>query len=120
MTNKKKIIINVVIIVSILVISVAVLLGVNLGREDGAGVVVRVDGKEVASYSLAIDGTYKLNGGTNTLCIKDGKAWLIYATCPDKLCVKQGKISKTGQTITCLPNKLTITVKGADDFVELG
>ena len=41
------------------------------------------------------------------------------ANCPDKLCVKQGKISKDGETITCLPNKVTVTVYGEDDFVEL-
>ena len=28
-------------------------------------------------------------------------------------CVKQGKIDQTGETITCLPNRLTVTVYGA-------
>ena len=59
------------------------------------------------------NGTYPLNGGTNTLVIENGAAWLSHANCPDELCVKQGKISHNGQVITCLPNKLTVTVYGA-------
>jgi hypothetical protein len=33
--------------------------------------------------------------------------------------VHQGRISKTNQVITCLPNKLTVTVYGAEEGVEL-
>ncbi len=33
-------------------------------------------------------------------------------TCPDKLCQKTGKITKTGQSIVCLPNKVVIYIKG--------
>lgn len=82
-------------------------------RENGARVVVRVDGIEACEYSLYENGSYSLNGGTNILVIEDGCAYLTDASCPDHLCVKQGRISKTGQTITCLPNKLTVTVYGA-------
>jgi len=83
-----------------------------LGREAGAGVIVRVDGEETARYGLYDNGTYPLNGGTNTLVIQDGEAWLSHANCPDELCVKQGKVRLDGQVITCLPNKLTVTVYG--------
>ncbi len=99
---------------AIVVIALALLLYVNLTQEEGAGVVVKINGQEVARYSLTVDGTYSLNGGTNTLVIKDGVAYLSDASCPDGLCVEQGKISKTGQIITCLPNKLTVTVYGAE------
>ena len=99
----------------VLVLIVATCLVVALTKETGACVIVRVDGQQVATYSLAEDGEYSLNGGTNILCIKDGKAYLTAADCPDHLCVKQGKIDQTGETITCLPNRLTVTVYGAQD-----
>ena len=86
----------------------------QLTKEAGAYVVVRVDGREVAKYSLSENGEYELNGGTNILRIEDGKAYLTDADCPDHLCVNQGKISKSGETITCLPNRLTVTVYSAD------
>ena len=81
--------------------------------------VVKINGEEVAKYPLDKNATYTLNGGTNILTIKDGFAYLTDADCPDHLCVKQGKISKTGQVITCLPNKLTVTVYGAEKDVDL-
>jgi hypothetical protein len=78
-----------------------------------------VDGQEVGNYQLTENGTYELNGGTNILRIENGEAYLTDANCPDKLCVHQGRISKTNQVITCLPNKLTVTVYGAEEGVEL-
>lgn len=85
------------------------------GRTAGAEVIVRVNGQETARYSLSRDGEYPLNGGSNILVIGGGEAWLRDANCPDKLCVRQGKIRLNGQTITCLPNKLTVTVAGGED-----
>ncbi|MBQ8768527.1 MAG: NusG domain II-containing protein [Oscillospiraceae bacterium] len=91
-----------------------------LTKKDGDHVIVRVDGNEVAKYSLSQDGEYALNGGTNILRIEGGKAYLVSADCPDHLCVKQGTISKSGETITCLPNRLTVTVYSAEgNEVEL-
>ncbi len=86
-----------------------------LTQEDGAYVLVKVDGEEVGRYSLGQDGEYELNGGTNVLRIEQGRAYLVSASCPNHLCVKRGSIGKRGETITCLPNRLTVTVYGADE-----
>ena len=93
----------------VVVIAIAILV-LSLTKRDGDHVIVRVDGKEVAKYSLSQDGEYALNGGTNILRIENGKAYLVSANCPDHLCVKQGKVDQSGETITCLPNRLTVTV----------
>lgn len=108
---KKK---DLILISVILVIILVSFLVVNLLKEDGAYVIVRVDGQEVARYSLAENGQYELNGGTNILRIENGKAFLTDANCPDHLCVKQGKIDESGETITCLPNRLTVTVYSSE------
>lgn len=108
-----------VLIGSILAVALALLLVVELTRQEGAYVLVRVDGQECGKYYLSETGTYELNGGTNILVIENGVAYLKDANCPDKLCVHQGKISMTNQVITCLPNKLTVTVYGAQESVDL-
>lgn len=108
---KKKDLILIGIILAMILIAFLV---VSFVKQDGAYVIVRVDGNEVVRYELTENGQYDLNGGTNVLRIEDGKAYLISANCPDLLCVKQGKIDESGETITCLPNRLTVTVYGAD------
>ena len=77
---------DIILIASILAVAIALFLIVELTKEEGAGVVVKVDGVEVAEYSLSKNGTYPLNGGTNILVIEDGRAYLSDANCPDKLC----------------------------------
>ena len=87
-------------------------------KETGQYAVVRVEGAIVARYSLDEDGVYPLNGGTNILAIQDGSAWMQEANCPDHICMLLGKINKTGQIITCLPNLLTVTVEGGEQLVD--
>lgn len=110
---------DILLIGGILAVALVLALTVFLMKKPGAYVVVRVDGKEVARYSLSEPQTCSLNGGTNTLRIEDGKARLIDADCPDHICVRTGAIDEVGETITCLPNRLTITVYGAETGVDL-
>ena len=94
-------------------ILIAVLLaaaGIAFG--SGGYAVVVQDGKEVATYPLNVDTSVTINSptGFNTLVIKDGKADVTDADCPDKLCVNQHSISYDGETIVCLPNKLVVKI----------
>ena len=111
-TVKKKYRLDIIIISAILLFSVGLLLVSLLSKEVGNTVVVEIDGKTVATYSLNQNGEYSLNGGTNILVIEDGKAYLNYSNCPDHTCEKTGKIQYVGQSIICLPNKIAITIKG--------
>lgn len=90
------------------------------GREFFAGrpavmVSVSVDGTEIMTLDLNRNDDIVIesgNGQTNHLIIEDGKAFLTEASCPDKLCVRQGTISETGQSIVCLPNRVIVTIVG--------
>ena len=112
LSNKKRA--DLILVVALLLLAGALYLTLNANRQEGGVAVVRVNGVETERHSLAVDGTFPLNGGTNILVIQDGQAWLSEADCPDLLCVKQGKIHYTGQVITCLPNRLTVTVEGGE------
>ncbi len=85
----------------------------------GDSVVVRVDGRVVGEYSLSRDSEYDLNGGTNRIEIKNGKARMINADCPDSICIKQGWVSRRGECITCLPNRVVVEVVKENDTVDL-
>lgn len=103
-----------ILIGGLLILALAVSGLLFLLRKNGAWAVVRVGGTEVARYSLSQDGVYPLNGGTNILKIENGTACMTEANCPDRLCVRQGKVRYNGQTITCLPNQLTVTISGGE------
>ena len=52
------------------------------------------------------------SGNENLLVIEGGSVRLEDADCPDRLCVRQGAISRSGESIICLPHKLVITIEG--------
>ena len=105
---------DLIVIAALLLLSGILFLALRLGRREGGVAVVRVDGVETERHLLSVDGVFPLNGGSNILVIEDGQAWLSEANCPDLLCVRQGKVHYTGEVITCLPNRLTVTVEGGD------
>lgn len=84
----------------------------NSGR-SGNQAVVTIDGEAYGSYTLAKEQIISINGH-NTLQIQDGSASITEADCPDKLCVRQGRISRVGESIICLPNQVVITIIGEE------
>ena len=116
---KKRISRNDVIFLAILLAVVTVFLVVyeRTGTRADAGACVRVtvDGSVYGTYALGEEQEIPIvqdGVTTNVLTIRDGRADMTEADCPDKLCVSQGKISRSGQTIICLPNKIMVTIKG--------
>lgn len=119
--NVKKYRLDIIVITALLLVALSVMLATVLTKESGNYVAVEINGTVTARYSLSKDGTYPLNGGTNTLVIEDGAAYLSYSNCPDHTCERTGKLRYVGQTAVCLPNKLSVTVRGesTDDGVDL-
>ena len=106
---------DLILIAALLAVSLAVLLITTLTRREGGYVEIEKSGQVIATYSLSINAEYELNGGTNILVIENGQAYLKDVNCPDKTCVKTGKIRYVGQSIICLPNQISITVRGGSD-----
>lgn len=99
------------------VLVIAAVFYLNRGQ-TGARVTVMVDGETYGDYALdeeqeipiLIDGEVG-----NLLLISENKADMIDADCPDKLCVRQKAISKTNETIVCLPHKVVVQVTGSEE-----
>ena len=45
-----------------------------------------------------------------TVMVIDGAIGVVNSPCQDKICVNSGFINKVGQSIICLPNKVTIKI----------
>lgn len=78
---------------------------------------VTVDGELVETLDLSRDQEITIHGardGVNVLVVKDGEIWCEKASCPDQVCVRQGKQSRDGEMIICLPSLMIVQVKGAE------
>lgn len=97
------------------VAALAFLLHETVGGSGAGRVVVKVAGEIEGVYDLSEDQEIEINGGTNILQIKGGKADMVEADCPDQLCVHQKSISRTGESIIiCLPNRVTAEIESAE------
>lgn len=106
-------------IVLVIVFLAAVTLCYRLsGRAAGTEVLVTIDGKEYGTYSIEQEQevSVQIDGKTtNVLTIKNGVVHMTWADCPDKLCVHQKEISKSKETIVCLPNKVVVQIIGMEE-----
>ena len=94
-----------------------------VGGESGQYVQVEIDEKIVDTIKLDEDfeKEYKNGEDSNKLEIKDGKATMISANCPDGICVNHKPIYRNGESIICLPHKMVVTVTGdspTDDEID--
>ena len=125
MFKDKKIRNDIILAIAVVFAAAGIWIFTELMKDDGAFAVVTVNGAVSARYPLDTDAEIRLeseNGGYNILVIKDGKADVTEASCPDHVCVDQRAVGRTGEAITCLPNKTVITVEGPSesevDFVS--
>ncbi len=105
---------DIILIAALLVAAGAVLLVLRLTRTAGGTVKVAVDGRVVAQLPLGVDCTrvFESERGSNTVVIREGGVSVTESDCPDKICVNQGVIRYSGESIVCLPHKLVVTVVG--------
>ena len=114
-TNKRHFKNDIILIAVLLIFVIVGGIYLFLFRPTGDAVKVTVDGKLYGTYSLSKNFTEDIYTGTDTkqlnrLVIRDGKAHVETATCPDKICAKHRAIFRDGESIVCLPNRVVITV----------
>ena len=119
-TVKRRIRNDILLILCILLIASAGVFYLYGLRPSGDTVVVSVDGKEYGVYPLSEDITQDIYTGKNgeylnRLVIKDGKAYMETANCPDGICVSHRPIFRNGESIVCLPNRVVVTVVTEND-----
>ena len=115
---------DIIFIAALLLIIAIIGLGFFLFRKEGSTVTVEVEGTVFGEYSLSRDTVVDIptgDGELNRLVIRDGKAFVETATCPDGICVGHRPISRKGESIVCLPHQVVVTVtdKGVDDGPDI-
>jgi hypothetical protein len=82
------------------------------GHGDSA--VIRAAGQVVKTASLSQAQTVSVDGplGTTHIEIEPGRARVARDPSPRQLCVKQGWLTQSGQAALCLPNQVSLEIRG--------
>lgn len=75
---------------------------------------IRISGVSAAKLDLDNETKKQFHGENDidlTVVTGNGCVYVEKSECPDKICVKTGKISAVGEQIVCLPARIVIEVK---------
>ena len=108
-----------VVIGAVLLLSVFLLLG-GLLPGEGREVEILAKGERIASLSLNEDTVYSLSLEEYhlTVTVRDGKAFVSEADCPDRVCLHSGAISRAGDIIVCAPAGVVLRVVGEEGSAD--
>ena len=109
--------------VAVLAVACAWLIWRGAGQGGALEAVVSVDGSEEFAVSLEglgrTEHTVSANGYTLTLALFPDGAEMTHADCPTQDCVRTGRVTRPGQSIVCLPARVSVTLAGsAEDGVD--
>ncbi len=105
-----------IIILAVLLAVSLVLLLPKLFSEEKLTAFVYQNGKAVKEIDLsAVEESYELKLDNAVILVEKNAISFFDASCPDKLCVKCGKLTHTGDTAVCVPTKTVITLGGGKE-----
>jgi hypothetical protein len=113
-------------ILVVLVLLVAVvgmfLLKTFQDTREGTYAVIMVNGEEYKRVDLRKtqpgEFTVRSPWGYNTIEIGKNRIRIKDASCPDKLCVKEGWLSKSNEMAVCMPNRVYIKIVGEETGID--
>ena len=112
---------DIILIVALLLVGIiALVIWHFVYSVDGSYITVEQRGNLIGTYPLNVDKEIDIEyrgDVVNKIVIEDGYCHMEEAECPDHLCIKQGKVNKSGQTIVCLPNRVVVTVIDSNNSV---
>lgn len=98
--------------------SIAAMFIINRSGSDSRTAVIHC-GDVWHELALDDDGLFLFDGIDAEFEVKNGKIRLTNASCPDKICEKTGYIGSPGQSIICVPNKITVAVVGSGESIDV-
>lgn len=111
-----------ILIAMLLILGISSAFAINVKQLPGEMCSVEVSGKIVHQLKLSEEQNISVEGalGTTTIQIKNKKIRVTHSACPEKICVNTGWISKVGQIIVCVPNKVVLKINGENhDFFNV-
>ena len=108
---------DLILMAAIVIIGLGISIFLAAGSHQGNKVEITKDGKLWGTYSL--DGEHKITirygNELNVVKISGGKVTMESANCKNQVCVHHSPVSRTGESIVCLPHKIVVSIKGEDN-----
>lgn len=106
---------DLILIASILVIALLWLVH-DLSGSKGPSLVQIHSGQGLfREVPLAGDAEVQVPGplGMSIVKIRSGKVFVESSPCTNKVCIHMGRISRPGESIVCVPNKVSVTIRSS-------
>ena len=66
----------------------------------------------------SVEESYEIEVNGCVLSVEKGKIAFVSSTCRDKLCKKSGHLSKNGDTVACVPNKVVVRIENGKETFD--
>lgn len=98
-----------IIAVAVLISAAAACAVFFVPQKSGGTVVITQNNRTVYKNSVYVNNTVELED--NTVLIKNGRVKMQSADCKNQICVEHKAISRRGESIICLPNKVIAEIR---------
>lgn len=118
-TKADKILFFSIVLLSLIIFAAFQVYGFTDGR---IYLLIELNGKVYQKVSLGRDGPnlkipVPVSTGENVVEVDGDRVRMLYAECPDGDCLRQGWISRPGQMVVCLPNKMVVKIQ-SDRYIN--
>lgn len=79
---------------------------------EGETAIIRVDGKEYKKIDLQSTENFEITVNGVVIACENKEIYVKSSTCPDKICVGAGHLTKSGQSAVCVPNRVSVEISG--------
>lgn len=103
---------DILIIGAVLLLALMCMIPRFFGGKGDPVAVITADNEIVAEIGLknAAEQTIEVNG--TKITVKNGEISFTDSDCDDKICIKTGALNSPGDSSACVPNRVSIYVKG--------
>lgn len=107
---------DIVLAVLLIAAGLAASYALSFGQSTGDELVITANGERFGSYALMEDREISIERGghINKITIRGGVVSMSFSDCHGQDCVKMAPISKTGESIICLPHKIILEIDGGE------
>lgn len=113
---------DILLFAAVILLALVLMWALSRGDDTQLTAVVTLDGRELCRTQLSgltepvrihADGEFS----AVVVLTRDG-VYIEQSSCPGGDCVASGSIDRAGQSLVCLPNRLTVTLEGPDEAVD--